>query len=62
MFKIAPEHERAEEAAEIKEEKPMIKVKFIKSYFQYRPGQTATLEESYARELIEKSYAQEQET
>jgi predicted transcriptional regulator len=65
MFKIAPEHERAKEITELKEEKPMIKVKkvqFIRPYLQYKPGQTATLEEGWALELIKKGYAQEQET
>jgi predicted transcriptional regulator len=59
MFRITSEYERAKVATESKEEKPKIKVEFIQSYFQYRPGQIVELEEDVAREYIETGIARE---
>jgi DNA-binding transcriptional regulator YhcF (GntR family) len=59
MFKIASEYEKAKAAAESKEEQPMIKVEFIKSFLKYRAGQIVLLEEGEAREYIKSGIARE---
>jgi len=59
MFKVASEYEKAKIVAESKEEKPMIKVEFIKSFLKYRAGQTVLLEEDEAREYIKSGIARE---
>jgi len=59
MFKIAPEYEKAKATAESKEEKPTIKVEFLKSFLKYRAGQTVLLEEDEAREYIKSGIARE---
>jgi transcriptional regulator with XRE-family HTH domain len=59
MFQIAPEYGKATTTAVLKEEKPMIKVEFLKRYFQYKPGQIILLEEDVARELFRLGYVRE---
>ena len=45
--------------AELKKEKPKIKVEFVKSYLQYRAGKIVELEEDNAREFIKSGFARE---
>ena len=59
MFKIASEYEKAKASAELKEEKPKVKVEFIKSYLQYRVGQIVELEEEDARKFVKSGFARE---
>ena len=59
MFKTASEYEKAKAVVELKEEKPMIKVEFIKSFLKYRAGQTVLLEENEGREYIKSGIARE---
>ena len=59
MFKIASEYERVKATAELKKEKPKIKVEFVKSYLQYRAGKIVELEEDNAREFIKSGFTRE---